>query len=81
MSEEIVAAMKWFVGLLSILSLPFAWIHSRQNRFEDAIISVTKSIKTISENVAAGQAHQEHIRDDIAELKEAFQRRRKNDKY
>lgn len=80
MSEEIATAAKWFLGLLTTLSLPFGWIHSRQNRVEDAIISMTESIKTISENVAAGKAHQENIRNDITELKEAFKQRRKNDK-
>ena len=79
MSEEITTGAKLIGGLIAILSLPFAWVHSRQNRLEDAVISQTKSIKTISETVAAGQAHQEHIRNDIAELKEAFKQRRKSD--
>jgi hypothetical protein len=79
MSEEITTAAKLVGGLLAILSMPFAWMHTRQNRVEDALVSMTDSIKTISENVAAGQAHQEHIRNDIAELKESFKQRRKND--
>jgi hypothetical protein len=79
MPEQFTDAVKWFAGLLGILSLPFGWMHSRQNRFEDAIISMTESIKLISENAAASNAHQEHIKNDIAELKESYKQRRKED--
>jgi len=79
MADEI-TTLKWAAGLVTfitgLLSMPFAWIHVRQNRFEDGMIRISDAAKAMSDCVARMETHQEHMREDIKEIKIAQEKRR-----
>lgn len=80
MADEITTTIKWVGGLVTLitgfLSLPLAWLWVRQNRFEDGMIKIVDAATDMRECAARMETHQEHMREDIKEIKDAQEKRR-----
>jgi len=84
MSDEITttvtATLKWVGAITAFVTtlcgMPFAWLHVRQNRLEDAIIKVGDCTAEMNTNFAKMTAHQEHMCEDIKEMKITIKQRR-----
>lgn len=81
MPDEITTTIKWVGGLVTLLtgflSLPLAWLWVRQNRFEDGMVKMTDAATEMRACAARMDTHQEHMLDDIKEIKVAMKQRRK----
>lgn len=80
MTDEITTTIKWVGGLVTVLlgflSLPLGWLWVRQNRFEDGMVKMTEAATEMRECAARMDTHQEHMLEDIREIKMTMQQRR-----
>ena len=80
MPDEITTTIKWVGGLVTLitgfLSLPLAWLWVRQNRFEDGMTKITEAATEMRACAARMDTHQEHMLEDIREIKITMKQRR-----
>lgn len=76
MTLDDLTTIKWLGSILAILTLPFVWVHARQNRTDNAVEKIALSSQSIAESVARMEAHQEHFKKDLEMIKENQLKRR-----
>ena len=79
MALDEITTIKWLAAVVGFLSLPFAWIHARQNRTDAAVQKMAEHSTAMAQNMAVIEAHYGHMREDMKEIKEAQKQRRKGD--
>ncbi len=76
MAIDELTSLKWVGGIIAIVSLPFAWVHARQNRTDIAVGKIADHAKEIAESVARMEVHQKFITRDLDDIKIAQNQRR-----